>query len=175
MPTDFELDAARLIMTERWAAIATMDRGVPLATMVAYAPERALGGLLIFVSELSQHTRNLLQDPRVSLVVSEADTGEGDPQLLARVTLTGEVRHVRPGSQEYAAAKSAYLARFPGAEPRFDLADFHLLRLVPSDIRYVGGFARAFSISAEDLTTAAAAVAEADVKRPPTPPRTRAR
>jgi hypothetical protein len=158
MPTDFERDAARLILAGRWAAIATLEQGTPLASMVAYAPEPSLRGLFLLLSELSQHTRNLLEDPRVSLVVSEPDTGDGDPQLLPRATLTGEARPIPPDSPEHAGAASVYLGRFPDAGMRFELADFHLFRVVPSDIRYVGGFARAFSMSPEALTAAAVAV-----------------
>ena len=34
---------------------------------------------------------------------------------------------------------------------RFGLADFHLFRLVPAEIRYVGGFARALSMTPAEL------------------------
>jgi putative heme iron utilization protein len=90
--TSTELDAARPILTRRWAALATLTDNGPSASMVAYAPEPDLSSLLLFLSGLSQHTRNLLEEPRVALVVTEPDSGEGDPQTLARLSVKG-----RPG------------------------------------------------------------------------------
>ena len=159
MASEHELEAARLILNHRWAALATVEGGAPLATMVAYAPEPTLDGIIIFLSELSQHTRNLLRDPRVSLVISEPDDGEDDPQLLPRVSLTGGARPIAAEDAGFERVKALYLSRFPDAEMRFEMSDFHLFRLVPADIRYVGGFARAFSMSPKDLTDAAAALA----------------
>lgn len=158
MPTDFEIDAAHLILASRWAAIATVKNGAPLASMVAYAPEAGLQGVLLFLSELSQHTQNLLDDPRVSLVVSSPDSGRDDPQLLPRATVTGEARPLPNDGDAFREAQALYLSQFPDAEMRFGLADFHLFRLVPAEIRYVGGFARAFSMTPAELTDAAGAV-----------------
>jgi hypothetical protein len=64
------------------------------------------------------------------------------------VSVSGAVAEVAPGSDDFGAARAAYLARFPDAEPRFGFADFHLLRLVPERAQYVGGFARARSLGA---------------------------
>ena len=152
MATDFELDAARLFLTRRWAALATIEDGAPLATMVAYAPEARLESVLLLLSELAQHTRNVLADPRVSLVVSDPDGGDGDPQLLPRATLVGDARTIARDTDEFTAAKTLYLSCFPDAEMRFELTDFHLFRLVPSAVRYVGGFARAASIAPAKLS-----------------------
>jgi putative heme iron utilization protein len=156
MATEFERSAARLFLTRRWAALATIEDGAPLATMVACAPEARLDSVLLLLSELSQHTRNLLADPRASLVVSDPDGGDGDPQLLPRATLIGEARPISSESGDFDAARTLYLSHFPDAEVRFELADFHLFRFVPSAVRYVGGFARAASISPAQLSDATA-------------------
>src|SRR3954453_9955951 len=136
-------EAAALIRSQRWAALATLDEGQPLASMVAYALDEDGTALLFFLSQLAQHTRNLIDSPRVSLVISEPDDGDDDPQRLQRVTLTGEARIVRRGSSEFDPAALRYVDRFPDALPRFELGDFLLVRCLPSDVRYVGGLARA--------------------------------
>ncbi len=159
MPGAVEVEVVRLILGERWGAIATLDGGAPFASMVAYAPEPTLDAVLLFLSHLSQHTRNLLEDPRVSLAISRPDSGEGDPQLLPRVTLTGTVDAIERDSEAWGPAMEIYVGRFPDAAPRFELADFHLLRLRPTSVRYVGGFARAFSMTDADLREAASALA----------------
>ncbi len=156
--TEVALDAARLLLNGRWAALASLDDSGPLASMVAYAPDPSCGGVLMLLSELAQHTRNLLEDPRASLVVSAPDVGGGDPQQLARVTLIGEARPLTPGSRTCEDAKAIYLAHLPDAGPRFALADFRLFRLLPATVRYVGGLARAASLSSAELAGAAAAL-----------------
>ena len=136
-------EARALLHAQRWAALATLDSGAPLASMVAYALDEEHRGLLLFLSQLAQHTKNLLADPRASLVVSEPDTGDGDPQRLQRITLQTSVAIVRRDDPDYVAAAERYVDRFPDALPRFELGDFVLFRLTPVDARYVGGFARA--------------------------------
>jgi putative heme iron utilization protein len=148
-------DAARLVLEERWASLATLDDGLPLATMVAYAPEPGLGGLVMHLSGLAAHTRALLDDPRCSLAITRPDGGKGDPQLLPRLSLQGSAEALEPETKKHAAARALYVARFPAAEPRFELADFVLFRFVPAEARYVGGFARAIRMSGGQLKEAA--------------------
>jgi hypothetical protein len=126
--------------------------------MVAYAPEPGLGGLLLFLSELSLHTRNLLASPRASLAVGEADAGAGDPQTLARVSLQGEVAVLPRESDGFPGAWAVYTSRFPDAAPRIELGDFRLFRLIVDEARYVGGFARAVRLSGDELREAARAL-----------------
>jgi putative heme iron utilization protein len=135
-------EAAALVGSQRWAALATLDAGEPLASMVAYAID-AGGALLFHVSQLAQHTGNLIEHARCSLVISEPDTLEDDPQRLQRVTLVGAAAVLERSNEGYLAAAEAYLARFPDAQMRFELGDFLLVRFTPDTARYVGGFARA--------------------------------
>lgn len=143
----------QLLIEQRWAALATLDdRGAPALSFVAYVPEADFRGFLIHVSRLAAHTRYLLARPDVALGVSAPDTGEEDPQLLARVNIRATAAPVVRGTPEYPAARSLYLARLPQAEPLFGFEDFVLLRLRPEDARYVGGFARAYTLSGEQLS-----------------------
>jgi len=147
-------EAAALVRAQRWAALATLDAGRPLASMVAYALDDENAGLLFFLSQLAQHTRNLLESPDVSLAITEPDTQDGDPQRLQRVTLAGRVEVVRRGTEAFDPAAQRYVDRFPDALPRFELGDFLLFRLVPEEARYVGGFARAARFTWEDVRAA---------------------
>ena len=56
---------------------------------------------------------------------------------------------------EFEAAWEAYLDRFPAAAGRIALPDFILFRLDISSARFVGGFARAATLRAEELRRAA--------------------
>lgn len=142
-------EVLHLIRTERWGALATLAGGEPAASMVAFALADDGRVLLLFLSGLAQHTRDLLAHPRASLVVSEPDTHEGDPQRLQRATITGEAAVIDRQAPEFFAAGEAYLARFPDALPRFELEDFLLFRFTPIRVRYVGGFARTATLDWE--------------------------
>jgi putative heme iron utilization protein len=120
--------------------------------MVAYAAEPDFGGFLLHLSLLAPHTRHLLADARASLLIYEPDDGREDVQTLARITLVGTAAPVPEAAQ--AAARELYLARLPAATPLFDFPDFSLFRLAPDEARYVGGFARAFTLTAEHLRQA---------------------
>lgn len=120
--------------------------------MVAYAMSDDLSEAYLHLSTLAGHTRNLAKHPQASLVISECDLQRQDPQQLARATLSGTVYVMEPSNQTYAHARQRYLEQLPDAEPLFDFADFRLFRLRISKIRYVGGFARAFSYSPGELS-----------------------
>ena len=153
--TGFELDAARLVIAHRWAALATLGEDGPAASMVAYAPESDLSSLVLFLSGLSEHTRNLIAHPRVALVVSEVDPGSGDPQTLARASVKGTAGIVERTAPEFDTVWRTYVGRFPDAAPRIALGDFSLFRVVIGEVRYVGGFAQAGTIPVGRLAAAA--------------------
>ena len=150
-----EMEAARLIRSHRWAALATLGEDRPSGSMVAYAPDPDLSALVLFLSGLSEHTRNLLRTPRVALVISETDPGTGDPQTLARVTVRGTAEIVERTSPDFDAVWQTYVERLPDAAPRIVLGDFWLFRVVVAEVRYVGGFARAGTVTAAGLSAAA--------------------
>jgi putative heme iron utilization protein len=123
--------------------------------MVAYAPEPDFSGFLLHLSQLSQHTKNLLANPRASLAISEPETGAENPQTLARVSIQGDVDSLPADAPGYAEAAETYQRRLPASVPLFDFGDFILFRLVPREARFVAGFARAYTVSAAMLREAA--------------------
>jgi putative heme iron utilization protein len=151
----FELEAAGLVISHRWAALATLGANGPAASMVAYAPTRDASRLILFLSGLSEHTRNLINEPRVSLVVSEADPGRGDPQTLARVALRGIAEVIERNSPAFEDVWRIYIDRLPEAAPRIVLGDFSLFQVILDEAHYVGGFAQAHTIEVSRLSAAA--------------------
>jgi heme iron utilization protein len=143
---------AGLIRDQRQAALGTLRAGTPFVSMVAYAAEPDFSGFLLHLSLLAPHTRHLLADARSSLLICEPDDGRDDVQTLARITLVGTAAALAEAAQ--AAARELYLARLPAAAPLFEFPDFALFRLVPHKARYIGGFARAFSLTTEHLCQA---------------------
>ncbi len=156
------VDIAGLLVRRRWAALATLrEDGTPLASQVAVAPDPGHARLVLHLSDLAEHTRNLRRRPAVSLVAGDPDLGQADPQTLARLSVNARaVVLARPGA-DFEAARAAYLRASPEAAPRFAFADFHLVVLEVDEAHYVGGFARVHRI---DRATMCAIIREADLR-----------
>lgn len=148
---------AALIKGTRWAALGSLRAGAPFVSWVAFAPEQAFQGFLLHLSRLSPHTQNLLADPRATLAISEPEAGADDPQTLARISIQGRVSLVDTADPGYPLARELYLRRLPAAEQLFSFPDFLLFRLMPEEARYIGGFARAYTLTPELLGRAAVA------------------
>jgi putative heme iron utilization protein len=146
---------AGLIRSRRWAALATQSPEGPEASWVAYVPEANFDGFLLHLSTLAAHTRNLLADPRVGLAISEPERDSEDPQTLARVMIQGRVAIIAKDSPDYLEMSRRYQEQLPDSTPRFEFGDFLLLRLTPARIRFVGGFARAYTLDDTALRAAA--------------------
>jgi heme iron utilization protein len=127
------------------AALATLHKGEPAVSMVPYAL-LADGSLVIHVSQLATHTKDMQAHPGVGLLVLGERTAAMLPQEQPRASFQGEARRCPPEAPEYAAARAAYLARFPDSEPMFGFGDFSLFVVQPRAVRYVAGFAQAFSV-----------------------------
>ncbi len=154
MASETYLPPARLLAGSRWAALAVVHEGAPAAAMTSYALAPDGTALYVHLSQMALHTRALLEEPRAAFVVSAPDSGDGDPQTLPRLSLSGVALALVPGTPAYEAGQAAYVGRFPGAEERFSLADFVLFRFEPAEARWVGGFARALRMTGAQLAEA---------------------
>jgi putative heme iron utilization protein len=145
--------AARCIFRAAAAStLATQGDGQPFASLVthAMAPD---GALLLWLSTLSQHTRQLAREPRCALM-AQSQPISANPQTAPRATITGLAEQI-----EDPALKARWLARHPYAALYADFGDFGLWRVVPQSGLLVGGFAAAHRLRQADLAPDAAAVA----------------
>jgi hypothetical protein len=154
MDADSQLKLANLILSGRIASLGTLRQGAPFVSMVLYTPAPDFGAFYTHISRLAHHTQDILQDPRVSLMIVENDAQEADAQTLARLSILGHAVEVLADSEEYIQVKDDYLKKYPQAEPLFDFKDFSIFRIQPESARYVAGFARAFNLSVSQLRKA---------------------
>lgn len=161
-PAESRLDQAlrTLLAGRRTAALGTLQAAAPdqpSVSMVPYAILPGGGSLVLHVSSLASHTRNLQAQPRVSLLVTAPEV-EGEPvHALPRVTLEGLARLPERDSAEWEAARAAYLARFPETEAMTQLGDFHFVLVALTGARQVAGFGAARSLAPERLARLLAA------------------
>ena len=112
------------------------------------------GNFYIFVSQLAEHTQNLLANPQASilLIQDEAETR----QIFARRRLSYacDVTIIEKEHNEYTIFLDAMEARFGNVVGLLrTLPDFILFRLVPYEGQYVAGFAKAYKLTGEGLLT----------------------
>jgi putative heme iron utilization protein len=140
-----------LLLAQQVAALGTLHNGRPFVSMVPIAALPDGTGFAIHVSRLATHTKDMTTNPSVSLLVMAPPAPHVSPQAIARVTIQGEAVPCVEQSPLHAAAKAAYLARFPQSAEMFESSDFSLFVIRPESARFVGGFAQATSLSAASL------------------------
>lgn len=153
--------AKKLLREARSGALATLmpGSGDPYCSLVnvASAPD---GSPLLLLSRLAVHTRNLLADPRISLMLDERK--EGDPLEGARVMLMGTAV-----ATDDANDRRRYLARHPEAAGFTGFADFGFYRMALGTAHLVAGFGRIVDLKPPDVLIAvddAAALIEAEAE-----------
>ena len=149
--------AAALLHRSTVLSLGTLHDGAPSVTMVPYALAADRFAFLALVSGLSAHTRDMLADPRVGLMVLEPEGGATPSHALARVSIRGAARPLDRDDARYGMARNAYAARFPDMTGLFDLGDFRLFAIEPQAVRVVLGFAQATSLEPATLAAALAA------------------
>lgn len=136
------------------AALGTLQGGAPSVSMAPYVFLPDGSRVIIHVSTLSAHTRNLLADGRVGLLIMDAE-GDGIPaQGLPRISLSGEAKVLTAGTAEHDEAKATYLGRFPDAAMLFDLEGFRLFEIRPTQVRFIAGFGQAITLAPASLAHA---------------------
>ena len=144
---DPRLAAKKLLREARSGALATLmpDSGDPYCSLVNVAT--TVGGApVLLLSKLAMHTKNILYDARVSLMLDERK--EGDPLEGARVMLMG--RCVKDND---AATPIAYLRRHPDAEMYANFSDFAFYRMEVGGAHLVAGFGRIVDLKPQDVLT----------------------
>ncbi len=130
------LAARQLLRAHRYGALSTLSKkfeGHPFGSITPYLVDHD-GSLLILISALAEHSKNILHDPRVSLITHNQE--DAHIQTQGRLTVVGtaalDTRRELVGKR--------YLRYFPEAQTYYDMPDFQFYRIVPQALRYIGGF-----------------------------------
>src|SRR5690242_2268612 len=128
-----------LLRRSRQGALATLmpESGDPYCSLVNVATH-ADGSPILLISRLAVHTRNVLGDSRVSLMLDER--AAGDPLEGARIMLAGHAREA--AGDDANVFRRRYLNVHPSAEAFVDFKDFSFFRIEPSGLHLVAGFGR---------------------------------
>ena len=155
-----DFDAGRLarslLRRSRQGALATLmpGSGDPYCSLVNVASDID-GSPILLISRLALHTKNILGDARVSLMLDERVAG--DPLEGARIMLAGRAEQAE--ADHAAVLRGRYLNAHPSAEAFVEFKDFAFFRIRPLWAHLVAGFGRIVDLKPEqfltDLTDAA--------------------
>ncbi|SDO01505.1 HugZ family protein [Afipia sp. GAS231] len=142
--------ARQLLRRSRQGALATLmaGSGDPYCSLVNVA-SHADGSPILLISRLALHTKNILADNRVSLMLDER--AAGDPLEGARIMLAGRAEEATDGAA--GTLRRRYLNAHPSAEAFVDFKDFSFFRLVPSGAHLVAGFGRIIDLTPAQFLT----------------------
>lgn len=148
----FPVDVRSLVQYNHgFAVMSTISKsnpGYPGGSVVGFAPDEDGRPIFVF-SGMSSHTQDILADPKCSLTVASKEfKGAAD----GRVNLMGTCKRIKD-DETIAKCKETYLKKHPGAF-WVDFGDFFWYRMEVEAVRFVGGFARAGSVTAEEYKAA---------------------
>lgn len=90
----------------------------------------------ILISSIAEHTKNIMQNAKVSLVVFD---NENDLQANARLTLLAKAEQTDKNNE---LMRARYLRYIPQAAQYFDMHDFSFYTLYITQARYIAGFGK---------------------------------
>ncbi len=147
---------------EKFLQFKTSIKTVSLSTLteagrpnISYAPfiEDEKGFFYVFLSQLANHTQDLLNHPIASILLMEDE--QDSRQLFARqrITYQCEISIVSSEDSSYVTILDKFEEKFGSIMPLLrNLPDFILFKLSPTEGRYVQGFGKAYELVGELLS-----------------------
>ncbi len=143
--------ARQHFLHEYQAVLSTLSvdvKGYPFGSVVPYCADRS-GQPVILISDIAQHTKNIVADPRVSLIC--LDNSADDQQASGRVTLLADAIKISADDND---SVWRYYSYFPHSRDYHKTHGFDFYRLEIKKIRFIGGFGRIHWLEAEQFVRA---------------------
>ncbi len=144
---------ARLIEDMRSLQLSTIGvDGIPHCGYTPYL-HRAPGTFYIFVSQLAAHTRHLLANGTVAIMIIADEQSTSQIFARMRVNYLCEAKRIAPDSSDYALVLDDYQQRHGKMAGLLrQLPDFVLFQLQPKSGQFVMGFGKAYTLTGNDLS-----------------------
>lgn len=136
-------EAKQFLRSTRSAVLSTISAqytGYPFGSVAPFILDHALQPIIL-ISTIAEHTKNILANPKVSLMVF---AGHEDLQASSRLTLMGDAVKIQAdeSSEVYTNLRARYCRYFPESVGYFAMHDFHFYRINIHQIRYIAGFGK---------------------------------
>lgn len=141
--------ARQILLQPNIASLGTISQEGPFVSLVLVAATEPTE-LVLLLSGLAKHTKNLAENPRCSALISATPEG-AEPMASPRITVVGEVTKLpRDDDKE---ERATFLKGHPNAAMYADFGDFAFYRLTVAEAHLVAGFGRIETITAAQLRT----------------------
>jgi len=144
-------DARNLLLSEYQAVLSTHSvdvSGYPFGSIVPYCLNKK-GLPIILISTIAQHTKNIISNPKVSLIVTEG--GADDSQTVGRVTYLGDAELI---DNEDIDSVKRYYNYFPQSRDYHLTHDFNFYVIRPVRVRFIKGFGQIYWVEKDDFLLA---------------------
>ena len=151
-------EARQFLRSTRTGILSTQSvkfAGYPFGSVTPFVLSHD-GSPIVLISTIAEHTKNIIADPKVSLLVF---AGAEDLQANARLTLLGEAVKI---DKEDAHLRARYLRYLPQAAGYFDMHDFHFYQINITQARYIAGFGKMSWMAGVDMHAPQNALAEVE-------------
>jgi heme iron utilization protein len=131
-------EARLFLRSTRSAILSTFSSkfaGYPFGSVAPFVLDQQAQPIIL-ISSIAEHTKNIIANPKVSLLVF---SGAEDLQANARLTLLGEAIKI---DKQDSQLRERYLRYFPEAAGYFEMHDFSFYRIQVSQCRYIAGFGK---------------------------------
>ena len=145
--------ARKLFLQESFGVLSTISvdtPGYPFGSVTPYCADEQCRPL-IYISQIAQHTKNIIADSRVSLTVIESNGSSDDVQAQGRVTC---VANARPVGDNETRVRERYFRYFPAAQQYDRTHDFAFFRLELVRVRFIGGFGQIYWVEPGEFMAA---------------------
>lgn len=110
------------------------------------------GSIYVYLSELAQHTKNLLANPTASLMVIADEAGSNNLFARQRLTLRAKAVEITTDNPQYHRILDEMESQLGNTlQVLRSLPDFHLFKFQVGDANYVQGFAKAYALQGPAL------------------------
>jgi putative heme iron utilization protein len=154
-PADRANDLKDLLASQQTLLLSTSSvNSVPDLSYAPFVRDQA-GCFYIFVSDLADHTANLLANPQASVMFIRPESESRNLFARERAIFNCKVSEIARNEPVYATQLKALQDKFGEVVGLLrSLSDFHLFALCPENGRYVAGFGRAYTINVKNGSVA---------------------
>ena len=138
---EYEKDAVNLLRNASEGVLSTIsvrNDGYPFGSFVTFVTD-VDRSILIYASNIAQHTINLKEDSKSCLTLFKIDD-DFDKQNSSRMTLLGDLKALP--NEEVETVKNRFENFLPESKKYAAMHDFNFYRLHINQVRWIGGFGK---------------------------------
>lgn len=151
MSEEAVLKARKILLNQYYGVLSTQSvdcEGYPFGSILPFCLDFH-NKPIILISRLAQHTKNIEVEPRISLLLSDADQLQyADVQTCSRLTVMANAERL----SDKAVISRCY-RYLPDAHDYVTKLDFDFYRLNPVKVRFIGGFGEIHWVDPASLFT----------------------